>query len=81
MIPAEARASTAGGYDAIWLLVLDPVICPAHELPSSRIEGVWAEYKGMDVSPLSASESAAKGVRLEDVASVKGLKDLVDAPW
>ncbi|KAI0728166.1 ribosomal protein S5 domain 2-type protein [Fomitopsis betulina] len=71
----------AGGYDAIWLLVLDPVICPAHELPSSRIEGVWAEYKGMDVSPLSASESAAKGVRLEDVASVKGLKDLVDAPW
>ncbi|EPS94393.1 hypothetical protein FOMPIDRAFT_62407, partial [Fomitopsis schrenkii] len=71
----------AGGYDAIWLLVLDPVICPPHELPSSRIEGVWAEYKGMDVSPLSASESAAKGVRLEEVVGVKGLKDLVAAPW
>ena len=35
----------------------------------------------MDVSPLSASESAAKGVRLEDVGLVKGLKELIDAPW
>ncbi|KAH9832217.1 ribosomal protein S5 domain 2-type protein [Rhodofomes roseus] len=71
----------AGGYDAIWLLVLDPENCPHEELPSSRIEGVWAGWKGMDVSPLSASESVAKGVRLEDVAGVKGLKGLVDAPW
>ncbi|KAH9920041.1 ribosomal protein S5 domain 2-type protein [Fomitopsis serialis] len=71
----------AGGYDAIWLLVLDPEICPPEELPSARVERVWAGWKGLDVSPLSASESVAKGVRLEDVAGVKGLKDLVDAPW
>ena len=55
--------------------------CPPAELPSARVEGVWAEYKAMDVSPLSASESAAKGVRLEEVAGVTGLKELVDAPW
>jgi len=71
----------AGGYDAIWLLVLDPETCPPEELPSARVERVWAAWKGLDVSPLSASESVAKGVRLEDVADVKGLKNLVDAPW
>nr|AKA59152.1 phosphomevalonate kinase [Wolfiporia cocos]API68656.1 phosphomevalonate kinase [Wolfiporia cocos] len=71
----------AGGYDAIWLLALDPENCPSAELPTSRIERVWAEWKGLDVSPLSASESAARGVRLEDVAQVQGLKALVDVPW
>lgn len=71
----------AGGYDAIWLLVLDPTNCPPQELPSSRIEGVWASWKGLDVSPLSASESVAKGVRLETVDQVNGLRQLLDAPW
>ncbi|KZT08314.1 phosphomevalonate kinase [Laetiporus sulphureus 93-53] len=71
----------AGGYDAIWLLVLDPTNCPPQELPSSRVEGVWANYKSLDVSPLSASESAAKGLRLEDAAQVSGLSALIDAPW
>lgn len=71
----------AGGYDAIWLLVLDPTNCPPQELPSSRIEGVWANWKGLDVSPLSASESIAKGVRLEAVDQVNGLRQLLDAQW
>jgi len=71
----------AGGYDAIWLLVFEPLKCRADELPSSRIEHVWAHWKGLDVSPLSASESVAKGVRLEDVGAVNRLEELVDAAW
>ncbi|KAI0930310.1 hypothetical protein AcW1_009039 [Taiwanofungus camphoratus] len=71
----------AGGYDAIWLLVFDPLECPPAEQPSSRVERVWANWPRLDVSPLSASESAAKGVRLEDVAAVPGLQALVNAPW
>lgn len=74
-------APTAGGYDAIWLLVFDPLECPPAEQPSSRVERVWANWPRLDVSPLSASESAAKGVRLEDVAAVPGLQALVNAPW
>ncbi|CCM01462.1 uncharacterized protein FIBRA_03516 [Fibroporia radiculosa] len=71
----------AGGYDAIWLLVLDPLNCPPAELPSSRVERAWTNWKGLDVSPLSASESVAKGVRLEEAAQVPGLQALIDAPW
>ncbi|KAI1796392.1 phosphomevalonate kinase [Ganoderma leucocontextum] len=70
----------AGGYDAIWLLVCDPPNCPHEELPSTRVERVWSTYKGLDVSPLLAAESAAKGVRVETLDDVKGLKEVVRAP-
>ncbi|KAH9948992.1 ribosomal protein S5 domain 2-type protein [Amylocystis lapponica] len=71
----------AGGYDAIWLLVFEPLQCSPDDLPSRRVEYVWSKWTGLDVSPLSASESVAKGVRVEDVAAVPGLQTLVDAPW
>ncbi|KAI9066605.1 Phosphomevalonate kinase [Trametes sanguinea] len=68
----------AGGYDAIWLLVCDPVGCPPEELPASRVERVWSTYSALDVSPLLAAESAAKGVRLETLEEVRGLREIVD---
>ncbi|KAI0785604.1 ribosomal protein S5 domain 2-type protein [Abortiporus biennis] len=67
----------AGGYDAIWLLVFDPEDCPQTDLPSTRVEGVWSTYKSLDVSPLLATESKDKGVRIESVDGVKGLKELL----
>ena len=69
----------AGGYDAIWLLVCDPPNCPPAELPSARVERVWSTYKGLDVSPLLAAESAAKGARVERLEDVVGLGDVVRA--
>jgi phosphomevalonate kinase len=67
----------AGGYDAIWILVFDPSGCPPEDLPSSRVESLWAGWKTLDVSPLSASESSAKGVRAEKLEDVPGLKGIV----
>lgn len=67
----------AGGYDAIWLLVFDPTECPQEELPSTRIQVVWQSWKGLDVSPLLASESKEKGARVEDVNAIPGLKEVV----
>ena len=69
----------AGGYDALWLLVCDPPNCPREELPSARVERVWSTYKELDVSPLLASESAAKGARVEKLDEVKGLEEIVRA--
>lgn len=70
--------SPAGGYDAIWLLVFDPKDCPESELPSTRVEGTWSTYKSLDVSPLLASESIAKGLRVEEMELIAGLKELVN---
>lgn len=69
---------TAGGYDAIWLLVCDPYDCSPDQRPTERIERVWSNYKELDVSPLSASESTARGCRLEKLEDVPGLKDAVE---
>ncbi|RPD63783.1 Phosphomevalonate kinase [Lentinus tigrinus ALCF2SS1-6] len=67
----------AGGYDAIWLLVCDPPNCTSEELPATRVERVWSTYKGLDVSPLLAAESVAKGVRVEKFDDVPGLAAIV----
>ncbi|KAK7687082.1 hypothetical protein QCA50_009582 [Cerrena zonata] len=67
----------AGGYDAIWLLVFDPIECPQEELPSTRIQVVWQSWKGLDVSPLLASESKEKGARVEELNAIPGLKEVV----
>ena len=67
----------AGGYDAIWLLVFDPAECPQNELPSTRIQGVWQNWKGLSVSPLLATESTEKGARVEDVNAIPGLSQAV----
>jgi len=67
----------AGGYDAIWLLVCDPPSCAPDQSPLERIEHLWAHYEKLDVSPLSAQESMAKGVRVEALDDVPGLKNAV----
>lgn len=63
----------AGGFDAVWVLVVDPpVINAPMPSPSELVERTWITSKDIDVSPLSASESLDKGARLEKVADVKG---------
>jgi len=64
----------AGGYDAVWLLVCEPEECKYEPRPRERVEHVWSNYTELDVSPLSAEESMAKGVRLESIDDVEGLR-------
>ncbi|KAG8981541.1 phosphomevalonate kinase [Tulasnella sp. JGI-2019a] len=61
----------AGGYDAIWLLVLTP---PNNSQAVSAVESIWSTWREMNVSPLAASESHERGARLENTAMLKGLK-------
>lgn len=68
---------SAGGYDAIWLLVCDPIDCSPDQRPTERVEHVWSNYKDLDVSPLSTSESTISGSRLEQLEEVPGLKEAV----
>jgi len=68
----------AGGYDAIWLLVCDPVEEQSTEQkPLERIEHVWGTYTLLDVSPLSSVESVEKGARIEHMEEILGLRDMV----
>lgn len=64
----------AGGYDAVWLLVCDPVDCFPDQRPVERVEYTWSNYKDLDVSPLTAVESMAKGARIEKIDDIRGLK-------
>lgn len=41
--------------------------------PANAVESVWQEWKEMNVSPLMASESAARGLRVEEFPKVPGL--------
>jgi len=68
----------AGGYDALWLLVCDPVdsLSP-NQRPVEIVEEVWSTYKDLDVSPLSAVESMAKGARIEQLDMIPGLRNAV----
>ena len=68
---------TAGGYDAIWLLVCDPVEAEPDIPPFNRVERVWSSYTALDVSPLSTTESLAGGACLEDLEAIPGLKQSV----
>ncbi|KIY73027.1 phosphomevalonate kinase [Cylindrobasidium torrendii FP15055 ss-10] len=65
----------AGGFDAIWLLVLEPVDTTTDGAPVARVEETWARAEA--VSPLLASESLAKGCRVEFLDTVKGLKTAI----
>ncbi|KAJ7462321.1 ribosomal protein S5 domain 2-type protein [Mycena galericulata] len=68
----------AGGYDALWLLVCDPVsTMTLHQRPVEIVENVWSTYKELDVSPLMAVESMAKGARIEQLDMIPGLKDAI----
>ncbi|TFK54229.1 phosphomevalonate kinase [Heliocybe sulcata] len=65
----------AGGYDAVWLLVCDPAGLEYEQKPVYRVGRIWHTWKHLVVTPLSASESTAKGVRLiENIDEVPGLK-------
>ena len=75
---ADCDNYAAGGYDAVWLLVFEPKdIADSALLPASRVEAIWSSYTKLAVSPLAAVESVAKGARLENIESIKGLKDLL----
>jgi len=67
----------AGGYDAIWLLVCDAPDSSLQQQPVHRVERVWNTFTSLDVSPLSASESTAKGARIEQLETIPGLKETV----
>lgn len=68
----------AGGYDAIYILVLAPPEAGT-ETPADRVEQVWRGWKKMDVSPLAAEESREKGARLEELNDIKGLKRVLES--
>ncbi|KAG5342997.1 hypothetical protein C0989_005948 [Termitomyces sp. Mn162] len=70
----------AGGYDAIWLLVCDPVDSSPDIPPVQRVEQVWSEYSELSVSPLSAKESFSGGVRVEIMDGVIGLAEATTLP-
>ncbi|KLO19480.1 phosphomevalonate kinase [Schizopora paradoxa] len=70
----------AGGYDAIWVLVLDPpqsAQTKEDERPLHHVENVWASWTKLDVSPLSATESFEKGFRLEKTDDIPGLRGIL----
>lgn len=61
----------AGGYDAIWLLVCEPVDPSPDMWPWQRVENLWKTRQG--VSPLSAGQSLAGGTRIEELDKIPGL--------
>lgn len=63
----------AGGYDAIWLLVIDMKATSV----VGKIEKIWQDWTELDVSPLSAVESQKQGLTIENLESVRGLKDVL----
>ncbi|KAF5393505.1 hypothetical protein D9757_000591 [Collybiopsis confluens] len=65
----------AGGYDAIWLLVCEPLECKPDQWPRERVEYVWSTYDQLDVSPLSAEENMGKGARPESIDEINGLRN------
>jgi phosphomevalonate kinase len=60
------------------VLVCDPESCNPDQSPLERVEHTWNNYKELNVSPLSSKESLAKGIKLESVDDIPGLKDLLD---
>jgi phosphomevalonate kinase len=68
----------AGGYDAIWLLVFDPP--KKHgEIPTpvACVEIMWGRREKKDVTPLRAEESTTKGIQVEQLDKVPGLREAI----
>jgi phosphomevalonate kinase len=74
LIPPFTR-STAGGFDAVWLLVCEPPEDTPGIQPLARIERLWMGFPG--VAPLLAQESKAQGIALERLDNVPGLEAAV----
>lgn len=64
----------AGGYDAIWLLVLQPQDAALASSIVESVENLWQSWTELSVSPLLATESLEGGARKESIADVPGLK-------
>ena len=64
---------TAGGYDAIWLLVFEPNDGTSE--PLNAVEKLWEGFP--NVSPLLATESKDRGAKVEDINKVPGLRTVV----
>jgi hypothetical protein len=67
--------TTAGGFDAVWLLVCEPPEDTPGIQPLARIERLWTTFSG--VAPLLAQESKAQGIALERLDNVPGLEAAV----
>jgi phosphomevalonate kinase len=63
----------------VWLLVCDPVNTTPDQRPSERVEHTWNAWTELTVTPLSASESIAKGIRIENLDAVPGLRAAIAA--
>ncbi|KAG8834248.1 phosphomevalonate kinase [Serendipita sp. 399] len=57
----------AGGYDAIWLLVIE-LDDDSVGSPIANVQQLWQSWQEMNVSPLLAEESLSSGLRLEQSA-------------
>ncbi|KAL7410718.1 phosphomevalonate kinase [Mrakia frigida] len=66
----------AGGFDAIWVLVID-LPSTRSPTPAEQVESVWVGWKDMSVCPLSARAEKMGGLRIEKEGSVKGLEGVL----
>ncbi|KIJ39909.1 hypothetical protein M422DRAFT_257232 [Sphaerobolus stellatus SS14] len=67
----------AGGYDAIWLLVLETQ-SSTDQSPIDSLQELWSTWTELSVSPLTAVESRGGGVRLEQLDVVPGLEAVLN---
>lgn len=69
----------AGGYDAIWILVLDPSQDSSRSSAIDQVEKVWLDWNkdGTSVTPLLAEASNERGLRVETASEVKGLLEAI----
>ncbi|BGP33337.1 phosphomevalonate kinase [Rhodotorula toruloides] len=75
----------AGGYDAIWVLCLDPPFASASTSPASAVESLLLSYTDMSVRPLSKNAwvrggtfEGEAGLLRERVEEVEGLKEAIE---
>jgi phosphomevalonate kinase len=72
---------TAGGYDAIYLLIAEPEECTLRSSSDNstiaQVEKLWQDWKELSVCPL-ASRADAGGLKvIEHPEEIKGLKEVV----
>jgi hypothetical protein len=58
----------AGGYDALWVLVIDVPGLP-NPAPAQKIDALWQSWTAMSVCPLSARAEPSGGLRVEDIVA------------